>query len=147
MRLSGQHDTFLQRHAFVLSDDPARLDMDWVLDELAKQYWSKDEPRERLRRSLEPVYAYGVYAPDGAPAGFVSVLSDLIYNARISNLFVIPEYQGRGLGRWIMSTLLFESQFASVRNWQLQTDDRQAFYTHFGFRLAENDGKFMTMKK
>jgi len=147
MRISTQNDAFLQRYAFVLSDDPLRFDMDWVLDHLVEMYWFKGEPRERIRRAIEGAHPYGLYAPDGTPAGFLSVLSDGVYNARLSNLFIIPEHQGRGLGRWVMSTLLYESRFSNVRSWQLSTDDMHALYQRFGFRLAEKNASFMTMTK
>lgn len=147
MKLSDDPETFLQRYAFVLSDDRKRLDIDWVLDQLASYYWSKDEPKERLRQAIENAHPYGLYAPDGAPAGFLSVLSDKVYNARLSHFFITPKHRGRGLARWVMSTLLFESQFQHVQSWQLATDDASAFYERFGFRVFESDGKFMTRKR
>ena len=147
MRLSHEPDAFLQRHAFVLSDDPERLDMDWVLDHLTQMYWFKGEPRARIRQAIEGAHPYGLYAPDGSPAGFLSILSDGVYNARLSNLFIIEAHRGRGLGRWIMSTLLFESRFSDVRNWQLSTDDMHDLYERFGFRIAEKTDTFMTLQK
>ena len=121
--------------------------MDWVLDQLGDQSWSKNEPRDLLRRSIEAVHAYGLYAPDGSPAGFLSVLSDGVYNARLSNFFIIPEHRGRGIGRWVMSTLLNESRLKNVRNWQLVTDDMHRLYRRFGFRLADKSDVFMTFVK
>ena len=147
MRLSHQPDAFLQRHAFVLSDDPERLDMEWVLDHLTQMYWFKGEPRARIRRAIEGAHPYGLYAPDGSPAGFLSILSDGVYNARLSNLFIMKAHRGRGLGRWIMSTLLFESRFCDVHNWQLSTDDMHDLYERFGFRIAEKTDTFMTLQK
>ncbi|MEO9971776.1 MAG: GNAT family N-acetyltransferase [Hyphomonadaceae bacterium] len=147
MKISKEYDTFLQRYAFVLSDDPGRLDMEWVLDRLMEQYWFEGEPRARIQRAIEGAHPYGVYAPDGSPAGFLSVLSDGVYNARLSNLFLMPDYRGRGLGRWIMSTLLHSSRFSNVRNWQLQTDDAQALYRRFGFEVFVGNGEFMTLTR
>ena len=147
MKISNERDTFLQRYAFVLSDDPERLDMEWVLDRLMEQYWLEGEPRARIRLSIEGAHPYGVYAPDGSPAGFLSILSDGVYNARLSNLFLLPDYRGRGLGRWIMSVLLQSSRFSKVRNWQLQTDDAHALYKRFGFELFEGNGNFMTLTR
>jgi len=147
VRLTQEPDAFLQRYAFVLSDDRARLDMDWVLDQLAHQYWAKSEPREVLRRAIENAHPYGIYAPDGTQAGFLSVLSDQVYNARLSHLFILPAYRGRGLGRWVLSTLLHESRFSEVRNWQLNTDDKHTLYERFGFRIIKGNTSFMTLKK
>ena len=147
MRICDQHDTFLHRYGFILSDDPAKLDLDWAVDQLEHQYWFAGEPRERIRRAVEGAHPYGLFAPDGSPAGFLSVLSDEVYNARLSNLLVLPEHRGRGLGRWIMLTLLHLSRFRSVRNWQLSTDDAQSLYRRFGFEVFEGNGEFMTLTR
>lgn len=145
MKICPIHDTFLQRHAFILSDDPARLDIEFMLDVLATTYWSKSEPRELLRKAIAGSHPYGFYAPDGSPAGFLRVLSDGVYNARLSDLFILPEYRGRGLGRWVMATLLYASRFRDVRRWQLVTNDMHALYSRFGFETFEGNGQFMTL--
>lgn len=145
--MSAEHETFHHETGFVLGDDPARLDIDFVLDVLATMYWAKDEPRALLRKAIGRSHAYGLYALDGAPAGFMRVLSDGVYNARLSDLFVLREHRGRGLGHWMMSTLLDVSQFRDVRAWQLRTDDMHGLYELFGFRVAEVDDKFMTMRR
>ncbi len=147
MKICSEHDTFLQRYGFILSDDPERIDIGWAVKQLEQQYWFQGEPGERIRTAIEGAHPYGLHAPDGTPAGFLSILSDGVYNARLSNLLIMPEYRGRGLGRWIMSTLLYSSRFAGVRTWQLQTDDAQALYRRFGFEVFEGNGAFMTLTR
>ncbi len=116
-----------------------------MVETLQALYWAKDEPKARLRAAITGSHPYGLYAPDGAPAGFVRVLSDGVYNARISDLFVLPEHRGRGLARWIISRLLYASRFCDVRAWQLATDDAHGLYERFGFNTFKGDGRFMTL--
>lgn len=56
----------------------------------------------------------------------------------ISALYILREYQGRGIGRQLMSALL--AQLASRREvhlWVLHGNDNAiAFYEHMGFRLT-----------
>lgn len=147
MKIDTKHDTFLQRHAFVLSDDPAKLDVNWVLDFLATTDWGKDTQRSVKRAALEGSHCYGFYAPDGSMAGFVRVVSDGAMFGWIGDFFILPEYQGRGLGRWILSIIFYSSKFRMVKNWQLSTHDKQALYKRFGFEVFEGTGMFMTMTR
>ncbi|MEM8635131.1 MAG: GNAT family N-acetyltransferase [Pseudomonadota bacterium] len=141
------YETFIQRHAFVLTSDPTRVDVSAIADLLAETEWMAGITADALRTSLENTHLYGFFAPDGALAGSVSVLSDRVFNARLSNLFIVPEHRGRGLGRWIMSTLLYSSQFKNVRTWQLVADEAQSLYRRFGFQVFEGDGEFMLRRR
>lgn len=147
MKISQTHDTFLHRYAFVLSDDSAKLDMDFVINFLVTTAWGKDTSKAARRVALEGSHCYGFYAPDGSPAGFVRVISDGALFAWIGDFFIIPEYRGRGLGRWVLSTLLYSSRFRFVLNWQLSTSDMQSLYRRFGFEVFEGQGEFMTLTR
>ena len=130
-------EIFIHRYAFILTDDPARVDPDALARLVKATYWGRTEPIDRLRAALEGSHPYAVFAPDGSLAGCVRITSDGVYNARISDLLILEPYRGRGLGRWIMATLLYSSRFKNVRNWQLATDDAQRLYRRFGFEVFE----------
>jgi len=147
MKISQTHDTFLQRYAFTLSDDPARCDMDAIIGLLKHAEWMADETDDTIRRSLNHTHVYALFAPDGTLAGCVSVLSDQVFNARLSNLYVSADYRGRGLGRWMMSILLYSSRFRDVRQWQLIADEAQSLYRRFGFEVFHGDSEFMTLAR
>lgn len=140
-------ETFLQRYAFVLSDDPTRLDLDFVVDHLQVMPWHDGRSKEIIRKAINGSYAYGLYAPDGTPAGFIRIISDGALFAWIGDFFILPEYRGRGLGRWVLSSLLHESRFSSVPNWQLSTTDAQEFYKRFGFEVFQGQGDFMNLSR
>jgi len=141
------HDTFLHRYAFVLSDDPDRLDMDWVVDFLATTNWGKLTPKALRRQALVGSHCYGLYAPDASPAGFIRIISDGAMFGWIGDFFILPEHRGRGLGRWTLATLFYSSRFRSICNWQLSTNDKQTLYRRFGFEVFEGNGEFMTLSR
>lgn len=147
MKICKVHDTFLQRYAFVLSDDPTRYQIDDVIELLQPAQWLSEEPADVIRKSLEHTHVYVLLAPDGSLAGCVTILSDEVFNARLSNLYVVEAHRGRGLGRWIMSTLLYASRFRAVRTWQLVADDAQSLYRRFGFEVFDGDNEFMMLKR
>lgn len=147
MKISPHYDTFLQRYAFVLSDDPARFEIAQIVNLLKKADWMAGEADDTISKSLAHTHVYALLAPDGSLAGCVSVLSDQVFNARLSNFYIMEAYRGRGLGRWVMSKLLYASRFRHVRMWQLVTDDAQNLYHQFGFELFAGDKAFMVLKR
>ncbi|MEM7661847.1 MAG: GNAT family N-acetyltransferase [Pseudomonadota bacterium] len=140
-------ETYIHRHAFILSDDPSRVDIGAVASLLSDTDWMGGSTPDQIRTSLENTHLYALFAPDGSLAGCVSVLSDRVFNARLSNLLIVPEHRARGLGRWIMATLLYSSRFKNVQTWQLIADDAQNLYRRFSFELFEGDGEFMTLRR
>jgi len=140
-------ETFLQRHAFVLTDDPQKFDFEDVFRLIAQTEWMQRVHRDTIRKSLEHTHVYALLAPGGSLAGCVSVLSDQVFNARLSNLVIVENHRGRGLGRWMMSTLLYSSRFKDVEAWQLIADDAQSLYRRFGFAVFEGDGEFMVLRR
>ncbi|MEM9668589.1 MAG: GNAT family N-acetyltransferase [Pseudomonadota bacterium] len=144
---SFRPETFIQRHAFILTDDPQRVDVDQIVALLAETDWMERESRETIHRALSNTHVFGFFAPDGTLAGCVTVLSDEVFNARLSNFFIVPEHRGRGLGRWIMATLIYSSRFKDVRSWQLIADEAQGLYRRFGFEVFDGDGELMFRRR
>ena len=71
----------------------------------------------------------------GRVIGFVTAISDGVLSAYISLLEVLPEYQGRGVGRELMTridTLLEGLYMIDV----LCDDDVLVFYERLGFQAA-----------
>jgi len=62
--------------------------------------------------------------------------------AYIGRLIVHPEFQNRGLGRWLMETI--EAQFPCVRRYELFTGDRSqknlSFYGKLGYQATKHQG-------
>jgi aralkylamine N-acetyltransferase len=64
--------------------------------------------------------------------GFGRALSDGHYQAVICDVVVLPEYQGKGVGRAIMNALL-EKLPKGATMLLYAAPGKQAFYTRFGF--------------
>ncbi|PZD70745.1 hypothetical protein C1752_09745 [Acaryochloris thomasi RCC1774] len=65
--------------------------------------------------------------------GFVRATSDGVYRAVIWDVVIHPEYQGVGLGRKLMATLLKHPHICSAERVYLMTSREQGFYEHIGF--------------
>ena len=111
-----------------------RLDLDFVHRYLSgESYWARGIDRERLARSIANTYCFGIYAPDGAQAGFARVTTDYARLANLGDVFVAPAHRGRGLSKWLVETMLSDPKLEGV-TWRLTTSDAHALYERYGFK-------------
>ncbi len=118
---------------FELDDDLARIDAAEVHRFLSTEsYWAKGRPyetQERLVREANRVV--GLYH-EGRQIGFARAVSDGIAIAYLADLYVLPEYRGRGFGKQLVRFSVEEGAFARMR-WILHTADAHSLYEKFGF--------------
>jgi len=120
------------RDNFTLSTDPARLDVDAIHAFLTTAYWSPGIPREIVARAIQHSLCFGVY--DGArQIGFARVITDRATYAYLADVFIIEEYRGRGLSKWLIAGILAHPDLQDLRRWGLATRDAHGLYRQFGF--------------
>jgi ribosomal protein S18 acetylase RimI-like enzyme len=116
-----------------LDDDPARVDVDAVHDFLSNHsYWAEGRSREtvvRLVRTAQRVV--GLYDGD-RQIGFARVVTDDASLAYLADVYVLPEYRGRGLGVELVREAIENGPYAG-RRWLLHTRDAHELYRRFGF--------------
>jgi ribosomal protein S18 acetylase RimI-like enzyme len=131
--------------AIELDDDPARIDVAAVHDFLANHsYWAKGRPLavvERLIREAQRVV--GVYDGD-RQVGFARAFTDGVSLVYLADVYVLPEYRGRGLGLELVREMVESGPYAHLR-WILHTRDMHRLYARFGFtepseRVMERNG-------
>jgi len=66
--------------------------------------------------------------------GFARATSDGIYRAGIWDVVIHPEYQGLGLGRKLVETLISHPLLHRVERIYLTTTHQQSFYKRIGFK-------------
>jgi GNAT superfamily N-acetyltransferase len=84
---------------YEIDTEADRLDVDAVHRFLREEsYWSTGVPRDVVERSIEGSLCFGLYAPDGALAGFARAVTDGAVFAYLADVFVLDAHRGRGLG-------------------------------------------------
>jgi GNAT superfamily N-acetyltransferase len=83
----------------VLDDDASRIDVQAVHDFLANEsYWARGRPLEVVQRLVaEAVRVVGLY-DDRRQVGFARASTDGTSYVYLADVYVLPEYRGRGLG-------------------------------------------------
>ena len=132
-------------NGYEISTDPARLDLDVIHRYLRGAYWSPGVPRDVVERSIARSLCFGLYAPDGAQAGFARVVTDGATFAWIADVFVLEPHRGRGLGVWLMETLLAHPDLQGLRRTVLATNDAHGLYERFGFEPLPTPERWMSL--
>jgi GNAT superfamily N-acetyltransferase len=116
-----------------LDDDRERIDVATVHGYLSEHaYWA-------LGRSLDTVLhligdaarVVGLY-DEGQQIGFCRIASDDTTYAWLFDVYVLPEYRGRGLGVELVREAVENGPQAGLR-WMLHTQDMHRLYARFGF--------------
>lgn len=96
-------------------------------------FWAQDRSIDDLRVAIANSYPT-VTAWDGNTIiGFARATSDGIYRATIWDVIIRPDYQGAGLGRKLVQTLLAHPHMNRVERVYLMTTNEQKFYQRIGF--------------
>jgi GNAT superfamily N-acetyltransferase len=127
-----------------ISTDPAELDIDVVHGYLTTSYWATGISRDLVERSIAGSIPFGVFE-DGRQVGFARVISDRATFAYVADVFVVPEAQGRGLGRWLVETIVQHPELQGLRRWTLFTADAHGLYGKVGFVPARRPERLMEL--
>jgi len=121
-----------ERDGYVVSTDRSRLDLDVVHGFLTRSYWSPGVEMKTIARAIEHSLPFGLYS-ERAQIGFMRVVSDYATYAYLADVFVLEEYRGRGLGKWLVETALGHPRLQGLRSWSLRTRDAHGLYRQLGF--------------
>jgi len=132
----------IHKDNFTISTDPSRLDIDAVCDFLTRAYWAKGRPRERTQRALANSLVFGLYAGD-RQIGLARVVSDYAVFAYLCDVFIHEEYRARGLGKWLIETVISHPDLQGLRRWTLVTSDARELYRQFGWDDLQSPEKWM----
>ncbi|KAI1824274.1 hypothetical protein F4861DRAFT_271003 [Xylaria intraflava] len=106
------------RGEFLVSTEQRLLQVDAIRNAMGSElmWWAQALPRDVLSKALHNSLCLGLYAlpqstsqlaGQGNPRqiGLVRVVTDSVTFAYLTDVYVLPEYQGKGLGRWTLECL------------------------------------------
>jgi N-acetylglutamate synthase-like GNAT family acetyltransferase len=142
-----------EKDGFTIYTDKQYLDTDMIHHFLSvDSYWAKGITMEKVKKSIEKSsICFGMYEGDPAKGeakqiGFVRAVTDFVRFAWIMDVFVLPEYRGRGLSKWMMETMVEQSELKDVRKMMLCTYDAHGLYEQYGFQTLDDPEIFMQRK-
>jgi GNAT superfamily N-acetyltransferase len=127
---------------FQITTAPERLDLDAVHDFLTHSYWANGIPRSTVEKSMQNSLCFGVFHRK-TQIGFARVISDRATFAYLADVFVLPEYRGQGLAKWLMECIMAHPELQGLRRWMLVTRDAHDLYEKCGFRPLAHPERLM----
>jgi GNAT superfamily N-acetyltransferase len=132
-----------RRGPYVISTDRARLDIEAVhrfLD--TSSYWAQGRSLETVRRAVEHSLPFGLYLEERL-IGFARVVTDYATFAWLADVYVLEEFRGEGLGKFLVETVVNYPDFQTLRRWLLATRDAHELYRRHGFTGLEDPRLYM----
>ncbi len=127
---------------YSISTDVSQLDLNVIHQFLATSYWAKGLPFEVLQKSIQNSLVFGLYKGK-QQIGFARLLTDYATFAYVADVFVLEPFQGQGLGKWLIETIISYPELQGLRRWLLATKDAHELYRRFGFTELKNPDRFM----
>ena len=125
-----------------VSTDRARLDVSLIEQFLDTSYWAAGRPRDVIERSIANSLCFGVYTA-GRQIGFARVITDCAVFGYLSDVFVLPEFRGRGVGKYLVKAILEHPDVHGLKLILLRTRDAHGLYAQFGFTPADKPEELM----
>jgi GNAT superfamily N-acetyltransferase len=146
MSAISQSDQIIEerRGEFLLSTAPERLDINLIHTFLTDCYWAKGISLEVVARSIQNSLCFAVYT-SGKQVAFARVISDFATYAYIGDVFVLDSLRGRGLGKWMMKSIMQHPRLQRLRRWSLLTRDAHGLYAQFGFTPLQTPDRYMEL--
>ena len=127
---------------YTISTDRRRVDLEFVHDFLRASYWAENIPFKIVRHSIENSLCFGLYEAE-KQIGFARVVTDCATFAYLCDVFVVEEFRGRGLSKWLMEIISAHPELQNLRRWLLATKDAHGLYNQFGFTALDAPSIFM----
>ncbi|NJL59838.1 MAG: GNAT family N-acetyltransferase [Desulfobacteraceae bacterium] len=123
-----------------LKFDSVNIDWDEAVILFERAPLGKRDP-EKLRRAFENSFIACFALDDKKLVGAARIISDGEYQAGVCDVVVLPEYQGKGVGKMMMEAMLARINVPTMI--LFATPGKEGFYQKFGFsRLKTGMAKF-----
>lgn len=105
-------------------------------------YWGRSRTRADFEAQLATAWrVVGIYEEaSGRLVGFARAISDGVAYAYLSDVFVMSQARGKGLGKELVATMVDRGPGVGFR-WSLHTSDAHGLYRQYGF--AEPDERYL----
>lgn len=136
----------IHRNDYWLTDQKEKMDLKVIHSFLTNAYWAEGRNFEKVKASVENSYCVGLFH-GVQQIGFARVITDYNTFAYLCDVFVLPKYQGQGLGKWLIHNVVNSEKLKDVQKFMLATRDAHAFYTKFGFKSLQQPDYYMELKR
>lgn len=128
---------------YVVSNDPSRLNFDIIHPALAASYWSPGIDRATVEQAARHSIAIGLYDFNCFQIGYCRVVTDNTTFAYLADVWVDESERGRGLGKFLVGTVVGRPEWRELRRFLLFTADAHGLYAQYGFQALDRPERAM----
>lgn len=132
-----------QNGEFIISTERKRLQIEAIHRFLSEEsYWAKERTKEQTLTAIKNSLPFGVYKGENQ-IGFARVVTDYATFAYLGDVYILAEFRGEGLSKWLMETIVNHPDLQGFRRWVLATKDAHTLYEKFGFHTLVHPERWM----
>ena len=143
---------FLENYTFekgeyFISTDKKLIDFDVVHGYLSRSYWSENIPMDIVKNAAKHSVTFGIYLKPNQQIGYARVVTDQATFGYLADVFVLEEFRGNGLSKFLMECIMSIPEFKNLRTWLLATKDAHELYKKFGFNSPKFPDRIMQISR
>ena len=120
------------RGEYRISTQKEHLQIDVIHHYLTEEaYWTTGRTQAMTEKTIKHSLCFGVFH-QSQQVGFARVVTDYTIFAYLCDVFILSDYQGKGLGKWLTETILNVLDEEGVRWTMLATRDAHELYEEYG---------------
>ncbi len=123
---------------YQVSTDKEKLDVQAIHQYLTRSTWATGIDFETVDASIENSLNFGIYH-NQSQIGFARLITDYATFAYLCDVYILEEYQGDGLGRWLMGCIHSHPVFERFRRIILFTTTAPWLYEKFGYEPVNKE--------
>ncbi len=132
-----------QNGEFTISTDCGRLQIDAIHKFLSEEsYWARERRKEQTITAIKNSLPFGIYKGENQ-IGFARVVTDYATFAYLGDVYILEEFRGRGLSKWLMEVIVNHPELQGLRRWILATKDAHTLYEKFEFTALKFPERWM----
>ena len=132
-----------KRGEFTISTDRNRLQIEAIHRFLSEEsYWARERTKEQTITAIKNSLSCGVYKGENQ-IGFARVVTDYATFAYLGDVYILEEFRGRGLSKWLMEVIINYPDLQGFRRWILATKDAHTLYERYGFTALRFPERWM----
>jgi GNAT superfamily N-acetyltransferase len=121
---------------YILSDDSALLQPEAIHAYLTRSYWCPGIGRALVEKAMAGSHCVGAYLDAEQGSGqiaFARVITDHATFAHLADVYVLEEYQGKGIASAMLRYFDGHPDLQRLRRWNLNTRDAHTLYERHGW--------------
>ncbi len=103
------------KNEYTISTDKNKLDFTCIHKFLTNETdWSNGIPMNTLKTSIENSLNFGLYY-ENKQIGYARIISDYSTIAYLGDVFIVKEYRGNGLSKWLINEIMEHPNLQGLR--------------------------------